>query len=524
MHPVTSLVCFGVRQVLGVDVADVAAAVEQQFTDHSQALPRALATANDKAWKALGVSLAGDSLFDKAKIWLVASGDEKGFREQVTRFLAVKGVSFDGSPAEFRKACLADLNRAFKGKRLSLLAGSLPEQQDVARQAATFQRYTDPTSLVKGAYEAVKRVAEALKPEFPDLAKLLAQEVQGGPPLLASAFSFFLRREVNKDEELRDSLLLGGLESLSSAQSKTFADVDKALTSLGERFDEALRQIEVVVIETRDAVLDVQAELGRLGSMHLANMEEIRRLFGETRAHLDRAGMKSGEVRPQDSLSIRGDDERRAVKELLARVRRLPEADRRQLPALVNGVGKVLIGSGDFARARETFDEVGRTVTDPAAKAEACYNAYLAALEEGKWADGLNALRQAMTLDRERFQAFPMERYQPISILGSGGFGTVFHCQDGWMQDRSVAIKTLHATDLARSMGDVFKEAHALMEVNDPTIIGILDVGFGDRVNRLRPYLVMHYFPGTSLERFLRERGRLPVDQLLVVARKSPRG
>jgi hypothetical protein len=48
MNPVTSLVCFGLRQVFG-DVTNIAVAVEQRFTDHSIALPKALATANDKA-------------------------------------------------------------------------------------------------------------------------------------------------------------------------------------------------------------------------------------------------------------------------------------------------------------------------------------------------------------------------------------------------------------------------------------------------------------------------------------------
>jgi len=154
------------------------------------ALPRALATANDKAWRAWGVALAGDGLFDTVKRWFTASGDEKGFREQVSRFLAGQGISFAGSPADFRQACLADLHKALQAKRLSLTAENLSRQQ-VAQQTADFQRFTDPTALTSGAYDAVRRVAEALKPEFPNLAKLVCQEVPGGPPLLAAAFSYF---------------------------------------------------------------------------------------------------------------------------------------------------------------------------------------------------------------------------------------------------------------------------------------------------------------------------------------------
>src|ERR1700722_11846013 len=99
MHQaVKCLVCFSIRQVLNEGAENVVLAVERYFTDHSQTLSKALATANDKSWKALGVALAGDGLVDKAKRLLFASGDEKAFREQVSRFLASKPIAFEGSP------------------------------------------------------------------------------------------------------------------------------------------------------------------------------------------------------------------------------------------------------------------------------------------------------------------------------------------------------------------------------------------------------------------------------------------
>jgi hypothetical protein len=88
----------------------------------------------------LGVALAGDGLFDKVKVWFTASGDEKGFREQVSRFLAGKGISFAGSPEEFRKACLADLNKAIKAKRLSLTADQFASAETLGERIALFQR------------------------------------------------------------------------------------------------------------------------------------------------------------------------------------------------------------------------------------------------------------------------------------------------------------------------------------------------------------------------------------------------
>ena len=46
------LIAFGVRYVLDVPVDDIVHAIEARMTDHSHALPKALARANDRAWRA----------------------------------------------------------------------------------------------------------------------------------------------------------------------------------------------------------------------------------------------------------------------------------------------------------------------------------------------------------------------------------------------------------------------------------------------------------------------------------------
>jgi hypothetical protein len=83
MSPVTQLIGFGLRQVIG-DYADgavqVVALIEQRFRDHSRTLPKALDHAHHRAWQALGVALAGDGLLDRVKVFF-ATGDDKGVRQ-----------------------------------------------------------------------------------------------------------------------------------------------------------------------------------------------------------------------------------------------------------------------------------------------------------------------------------------------------------------------------------------------------------------------------------------------------------
>ena len=52
----------------------------ERFTDHSQRLARALRQANDNAWKALEIALAGDSLWDRCKAADATAGNADPFR------------------------------------------------------------------------------------------------------------------------------------------------------------------------------------------------------------------------------------------------------------------------------------------------------------------------------------------------------------------------------------------------------------------------------------------------------------
>src|ERR1019366_8187893 len=219
MSLVSKLIGFGFRQVIGAVAGDdageltgklagpVIQLVERHFTDHSQTLPKALAKANDRAWQALSIALAGDGFLDKIKVFF-AAGDDKGIREQVQLFLQHKNIGFEGTSADFRKQCLVELKTA---KKAGLLSAQNLSPSDVARQTANFQRYADPKGMVDGAEQVVGQIADDLASEYPNLAKLLRQRPHGGSPLLVSAFAYFFRREVETNDELAHGLFFDGL-------------------------------------------------------------------------------------------------------------------------------------------------------------------------------------------------------------------------------------------------------------------------------------------------------------------------
>jgi formylglycine-generating enzyme required for sulfatase activity len=278
MALVANLVCFGLRQALGDGIDRVLDTVGERFRDHSRALPRALARANDRAWQAFAVALAGDGTFEYLKVYF-SNADARALREQVCPFLLHSAAYLDQTPATFRKACLAELHAA---RQEGLLSAEGITVAIAGQGTAAVPFAGQPQALIDGAHRAVKQLADDLAPRCPALAQLLRQPVPSGPPLLVAAFAFFFRREVETDEQLARSLTFDGLQHLSAAQAAAFTDMSKALSELGDRFDELLghlAKIEGTVVATHGAVLDLRAELERLGRTQANALGEVRRLI-----------------------------------------------------------------------------------------------------------------------------------------------------------------------------------------------------------------------------------------------------
>src|SRR5205085_7117993 len=107
-----------------------------------------------------------------------------------------------------------------------------------------------------------------------------------------------------------------------------------ALTRQGEQLTRMLGSLQEVV-------LDIHQELLRQGGHHRDLYEEVLKLH-------DKLDMHHREVRTRDSLSLRDEHERQLVRQLVARYRGLPAAERQRLPALLNGLGKLEMAVCDF--------------------------------------------------------------------------------------------------------------------------------------------------------------------------------
>ncbi len=86
-------------------------------------------------------------------------------------------------------------------------------------------------------------------------------------------------------------------------------------------------------------------------------------------------------------------------------------------------------------------------------------------------------------------------RFPIIDLLGIGGMGIVYLAEDPDI-GRKVAIKVLHASESKLALERFKNEARTVGELSHPNIVMLLEYG----VENNRPYLVMEYLPGISLE------------------------
>src|SRR5438445_10615114 len=96
-------------------------------------------------------------------------------------------------------------------------------------------------------------------------------------------------------------------------------------------------------------------------------------------------------------------------------------------------------------------------------------------------------------------------RYRLDRLLGRGGMSEVWQATDVEL-DRRVALKLLGPNaDTARFE----REARAVAALAHPNVTHLYDYGEADG----RPFMVLEYLPGGTLEDRLRERAPLPDEQ-----------
>ena len=113
------------------------------------------------------------------------------------------------------------------------------------------------------------------------------------------------------------------------------------------------------------------------------------------------------------------------------------------------------------------------------------------------------------------------ERYNLEERLGSGGMAVVYRARD-LMLERYVAIKILREnySDDPSFQERFRQEAKAAANLSHPNIVTVHDFGF----DRGRLFIIMEYIPGTNLKSILQRRGRMSVDEAVMLMSQACAG
>lgn len=109
------------------------------------------------------------------------------------------------------------------------------------------------------------------------------------------------------------------------------------------------------------------------------------------------------------------------------------------------------------------------------------------------------------------------ERYELLETVGRGGMSTVYKAKDGVL-GRYVAVKILHKhfSQDPEFLVRFLREAQSAAGLIHPNIVTVYDTGEEDGTH----YIIMEYIDGKQVKELIRERGPLPVEMALDIAKQ----
>ncbi len=477
MQFITNLTGFVLGQALSELGHQGLEQLRQHYADPKQELTKALNQANTRAWRVLELACAENSVASWLKQRLL-TGAEQGVLAPLRTYLQTQAP-------EFKNTCLTQLRAA---KTAGLLTPDPSGQKLLAVWSQDFSSQAAPELQLK---KLTQTLHTDLQATYPELTQLLTAI---DPQWLPQAFSYFLRHAVATYPTLREMLKFGYLQHIRQEQNLGFAALEELLSAQGTA---------------------LESELEQIGS----SMTEILEMQQQIYAKLTVSARKGG-ISPRLSSVLRSSSDARLLEEMEQRLVKLPETA--HTPEILDAIGRLAVAVGKFDIGQQHFTQAATAAkelgADKTQEAEAHYNTYRTLLEQQQWEPALQALLTAATLDPLNFAPFPLAKYTPQKILGAGGFGVAFLCQDEHFAE-SVVIKSLYQEELDRNITDVFQEGRILRRLQHPGIIDVIYADYADTDNKQRPFLVMEYFPGQSLTQYIERHGSLSVEQTLALAK-----
>ncbi len=226
-------------------------------------------------------------------------------------------------------------------------------------------------------------------------------------------------------------------------------------------------------------------------------IEEIERLIKRAMEVIGRDRVEFSHMLLGANLA----DESPKVEKALALFEKIPNTNP-QKSILANKLGVILNALRLPEKAEEYFRRA-LVLLPGSSRPERAWiesNLFHAYINKGNFEAALSYMMQSLEAENEECNLFDVERYAPIRILGVGGMGVTFLCNDNY-EERKVVVKTLWR-NVTGTLKEVFSEAFTAKKIKDPRVLRFYDIR---RHKGNKPFIVMEYFDGPDLQRYLED-------------------
>jgi formylglycine-generating enzyme required for sulfatase activity len=244
-------------------------------------------------------------------------------------------------------------------------------------------------------------------------------------------------------------------------------------------------------------------------------VKELKQLMLQLMGRFD----LSMQIKPQDEFSHHNSKSLKRVRAAIEHLKRLPQ----QNSELMMMAGSVLSSTGDVAEAEKLFLQAQNAAQTEEDKALACFNLFQVRLRRGAFEAALADLKVAIAINPQQYALHDVDKYPIEKLLGAGGMGCVFLCQDEWRENK-VVVKCFWEGQKGRRE-EVFKEALIMRQLKSPYVPKTLSYGYVDALRQERPFFVTEYIEGAlDGEAWLSQYGKLDLETGLDVGLQVAQG
>jgi len=314
---------------------------------------------------------------------------------------------------------------------------------------------------------------------------------------------------------------------MQAVQEGNFSQVEQLspeLTRLQQSIDQVPQRLEASVAAWQSSHQELIEFFGTWAKLLDAKVDKIDEnvevLLQEFRQFMQRFEL-SKQIKPRDEFTYHSSASLELVQKALAQLKRLPKEDA-HYNQLVLMAGTIVSSTGNIAEAEKLFLQARDAAQMPSEKALASFNLFQVRLRNKEYPKALADLQSAIESD-PHYALHDIGKYPIVRLLGAGGMGCVFLCDDQWGEHKVVVKCFWEGRKGSRQ--EVFGEAMIMREIAGAYVPKPLDCGYVDAARQEKPFFVTEYIEGAlDGEDWLAEHGKLDVQTGIAVGLEVAKG